>query len=528
MIAAIIEILVKIRDQASKAMDKLGDKIRFAGARMRNAGIGLMISMAPVALALRHMVGSALEYEAVGRSIGQVSTATGRDIAEVMSIIEKHSGQMSSKLDVTRGMLKLLSTELSTTEIDRFIQLIKDGASAMGEDFGTQLALVSRGFKQLNPNVIDNIGINIRMRDIYKKAGKELKTSTKMLYAAIDASGDMNDAQKDALITQVLFTEMERKGSIYTGVYANYLNSTAGSVAKLNAKLVDLSTSLGTYLLPDVQKMSDGMTVLIEKFDELPEKTKKNITRLAAFGGTTGFAAGILFMFVGNLVWSIGQLHLFATKIWVARGAILGFGVALAPIAAVALLVAGAFLAYHDVLLRLRTVITRLRGLFLNLSVILIRQSSGTITKLLNKYVEFQNVLAGVGDTIMKLIKSDIRFQKLQKVGEKDTLAYTDALEKEAEALYAKANAQDQERKDWEQRMLGYVGLGKEKEGGFTPANWGDEPAAAAQGVSGGSTQYGDVNYYIITEGGAGLGGIYNMEQIQAYIDANVKSESVS
>jgi len=307
-IAAEVEVLFQAIDQITPTLTNLDDRIRYVGARMRNAGIGMTIAFAPLAMLFKSVAEDAMEFEQMSTGISTVAKATGRDLGEVMSIINKHSGEMASKIDITRGTLKLLSTDLTNVQIEQFIQLVKDGAAAMGEDFGTQLPLVTRGFKQLNPNVIDNIGINIRMKEIYKKANVELKKSTKYLYAAIDASDDMSEAQKDAMIEQILFNEMQRKGAVYSGVYSEYMNTTSGKVATLTARLKDFSLTIGTTMLNNISNLVGEMTKFVKKFEEMPKNVQEAIGDLLFYSTVVGGLSASILMLGGNLVWSIGQI----------------------------------------------------------------------------------------------------------------------------------------------------------------------------------------------------------------------------
>lgn len=309
-----LNVLMSVQDQATAKLNTMSERVRYIGARMRNAGIGLTIAVAPLAMLFTKVAQDAMQYEQVSNGIRKVSVATGRDIGEVMGIINKHSGEMSSKLETSKGMLKLLSTELTTTQLDDFIQLVKDGAAAMGEDFGTQLTLVTRGFKQLNPNVIDNIGINIRMREIYRKANKEMTKSGNTLANMIDSNDELGEAQKDAMITQILFSEMQRKGGIYTGVYGEYMHTTAGRVAMLHAKLSDLAIDIGTTMLPNIDSLVSSLNDLVDVIKNAPEDIKGAAGDVLFWGTIFGVLSAAVLMFGGNLVWSIGQLtHLGGT-----------------------------------------------------------------------------------------------------------------------------------------------------------------------------------------------------------------------
>ena len=382
MNVVILGVEIIASDKASKAIQTIGDKIRFLGARMRNAGIGMTIAMAPFGIALGGVVNEALNLEKATRSIGQVTVATGRDIDGVMGILNSHTGEMSSKVDIMQGSLKLLSTSLSNTQIDKFIQLVKDGSAAMGEDFGAQMNLVTRGFKQLNPNVIDNIGINVRMKDIYKKVTKEIKS--------MEAAGkSLSEAQKDAMIEQTLFNEMIRKGSIFTGMYAAQMDTTAGKIMRVKAHTKDLSAELGVALIPFVNQLADGLTSLIKKFNTLPERVKQVTMRIGSLGVAMGLVAAVTLMFGGNAIWAAGQLMKLDSTSKV-------FLLTMSKLLTVILLTIIAYRIWQSPITGILGKILLLKAAMVEFIASLFHQFGPNIAKVTNWFADLQNAIAGV------------------------------------------------------------------------------------------------------------------------------------
>lgn len=308
-----LEVVTRLQDQVSKGLNRLSDRVRFAGMRLRNAGIGLTIAMAPFALVVGKMAQDAMEYEAVSRGISVVSKATGRNVADVMAVINKHSGELMTKLDLTRGVLKLLSTSLTEVQIDQFIEMVKDGAAAMGEDMSSAFSMVSKGLKTYRMQNFDLIGVNERMIEIYKKVNRQLSKSEEMFVGAIEASKELTSEQKDAIIEQTIFTSVQGKSAVFTGIFSEYLHSTAGRVAMLKTSVQDLSMSLGKFLLPEVIKLVDKLKVVVDKINGFNDGIKKSVVTTFGWSVLLGTLSGVILMIGGNLAWAVAQLTMFVT-----------------------------------------------------------------------------------------------------------------------------------------------------------------------------------------------------------------------
>jgi len=295
-------------DHVTRGLMTLGDKIRYLGARMRNAGIGLTIAVTPLAMVFSGMVKDAMEYEAVSRGIATVSKATGRDVANVMAVIKKHSGELMSELDLTRGVLKLLSTSLTEVQIDEFIVMVKNGAAAMGEDMSVAFSMVSKGLKTYRMQNFDLIGVNERMVNIYKKVNKSLSETSKAYIYAIDRSGELTEEQRNAIIEQTLFNEVQNKSAVFTGIFAEYMRSTTGQVARLNTSMKDLGKDIGMLVLPRVGDLADKLSSIIKKIKNTSDEFKKGTGDALFYSTIIGIVSAAFFMFGGNLTWAVGQL----------------------------------------------------------------------------------------------------------------------------------------------------------------------------------------------------------------------------
>jgi hypothetical protein len=158
-------------------------------------------------------------YEATMQSLESVVGSTGRDMTEVLAEMEKHTGGLASKASIAQGFLKGMTTELTVDQMGKMTQAIKDASIAMGEDFNTQLPLIIKAIKQLNPAILDNIGVTVRLDRVNKRIR--------------DGYYGLNTAVNEATQQQAIFTEIMQQTAKFRGLEAEFLETTQGKLQKL-------------------------------------------------------------------------------------------------------------------------------------------------------------------------------------------------------------------------------------------------------------------------------------------------------
>ena len=157
-----------------------------------------------------------VELESSMIAIETVAQRTGREFGEVKGVISSSFDAFTDKAKLTSGTMKLLSTSLSTEEIKLFINAVKQGSAAMGMDFNEQLELMARGFKQLTPNLLDNIGVTVYLDDVRKKASQSLGIEVGLL--------------TEAQIHHQLLIEILKQTAKYEGLWEAQMDTTKGAI----------------------------------------------------------------------------------------------------------------------------------------------------------------------------------------------------------------------------------------------------------------------------------------------------------
>lgn len=180
------------------------------------------------------MVGSAVKFESTMVSLQGVTIATGRDYDEVLGAMRSQTGGLANDLQIAQGMLKGLTTTLTVDQINNLTGAIKNASIAMGEDFGEQLPLIFKAIKQLNPAILDNIGVTVRLDKINKKI--------KDGYFGL--SKEINETTQQ----HALFTEVMKQTAIFAGQEEQFLGTLEGKWVRLKTAASNALLGIGQAL----------------------------------------------------------------------------------------------------------------------------------------------------------------------------------------------------------------------------------------------------------------------------------------
>lgn len=120
--------------------------------------------------------------------------------------------------------------------------------------------------------------------------------------------------------TMLRYQFVLEKTSDAQGDYARTSDGTANSVKTFKAATSDLSTTIGTQLLPVITPLIQKITEIITKFSQMSPETQKIITVI----GLVVAALGPVIAIVGRLITGVGALMLFAPGLTAAIGSVLG------------------------------------------------------------------------------------------------------------------------------------------------------------------------------------------------------------
>lgn len=321
----ILQLILKGKDDASKAIDgvsksiennlkqskKLKTSLDGFAKSTKSMGKGLTtFATAPiVALGAVAVKGGAEldQLEASYKRMTDVAKINGEEMLTKMREVSR--GTISNK-DLILSANKAMSLGVISSQED--IGTIMDIARTKGQNMGLSMQqafddLVT-GLGRGSAMILDNLGIVINATEAQEAYATSIGKTTAELSA---------EERKQALVNAVIVEgkkEMAEMGEIQT--------SNKERLEQLNASMVNFKDSLGKQLLPVVIKLVEKLTVWIERWAGLSDRTKNIILIVVGLVAVLG----PLLLIIGTIASGVSAL-------------ITVFGLLMSPIGAIVLAV---------------------------------------------------------------------------------------------------------------------------------------------------------------------------------------------
>ena len=255
-------------DKASAAAqtatwNKMGSAALVAGAALAT-GLGIMIKGAAQSETANLSLATAL------KNTGQYSIATMAHIDNLTNSLRKQTGVDD---ETQKAALAFASTmKLTETQAEALLPRLLDMSAVTGMD-------LEQGFRASAQAMTGNVGLFQRYGVIITKA----------------ADGTVN------------FADVLKQLAIYAGQAGDKMSGAQGSGVKLKSALDELAESMGTSLIPAVTKAANGMTSLVEKWNDMPASAQAAATNsvlvassvLLVFSATQKAVTGLAAMRTG-------------------------------------------------------------------------------------------------------------------------------------------------------------------------------------------------------------------------------------
>ena len=183
-----------------------------------------------VSKATTDLVMNNVKLEASLISLEHIAGTTGRRFGEVMSVVNNQIGEFATRGAVTSATMRLMQTSLSTDQIDKLIERFKEGAEAFGYVADEQLPLLARGFIEHRKVILNNIGYQKNLNQLWKETADELGTTANAL----------NEAQRQ----QALYNSIMEETVTVQGLLEKKLDTAEGQLRSMSAEWKKLSEAV--------------------------------------------------------------------------------------------------------------------------------------------------------------------------------------------------------------------------------------------------------------------------------------------
>lgn len=183
---------------------------------------------------LKESIAEATSFSATLLQVKRIAEVTGRSYNDVLEAMKTQTGGLATELTIATGFLKGLTTTLNVSQINQLTTAIRDASTAMGEDFNVQLPLIIKAIKQLNPAILDNIGVTVRLDRINKRI--------KDGYFGL--SKEINETTQQ----HAIFTEIIRQTAQFQGAENVLLDTSLGLWRRMQTAITDAKKKFGEFL----------------------------------------------------------------------------------------------------------------------------------------------------------------------------------------------------------------------------------------------------------------------------------------
>ena len=193
----------------------------------------------------------AAEFDQLTQSVEFFGNAAGRNLEKVANRLQTVTDGALSAEGAFRGTALAISSGFDTKQIEQLAVVAKGASSALGRDLNDAFDRLVRGAAKLEPEILDELGIMVRLDDAVQAYASELGKAVTSLSAFEKRQAFLNAINKQGL---------EQFGDLAASVAVNPYNQLAAAFNNLTKAGIGL---LNTVLVPAAQFFAQNQTALI-------------------------------------------------------------------------------------------------------------------------------------------------------------------------------------------------------------------------------------------------------------------------
>jgi hypothetical protein len=233
---------------------------------------------------------NAADFRILMQGQAEYAKRTGKNMAEIAKSVQRASKGMLGFKEASSAVALATTSGIGNQQIVKMTKAAVDSSTALGRSVSDTMDRLTRGIVKAEPEILDEIGVIIRLDKVYKDYAESVKKSTTEL-----TEGEKASARYTAIMGQL----EEKFGGIADAVDPNYFKATqaavmdtihlmsSGLVKALNPILKFLSESkqiiiviLAVVLKTLAGKIFPALGGMGKSIAEMPAKMDRGITRL--------------------------------------------------------------------------------------------------------------------------------------------------------------------------------------------------------------------------------------------------------
>jgi len=175
---------------------------------------------------------------------------TGKSLSGISKIIQKASKHMLSYKEAATSAALATTSGLTTKQIEKMTEAALGASVALGRNMSDSMDRLTRGIVKAEPEILDELGIIIRLDNVYKEYADSIGVAT----------ASLSEYEKMQARTNVILGQAETKyGDIGKAIDGNQFEVLGASILDIAR---DASSGLADFFSPIAKFLSDSTVLL--------------------------------------------------------------------------------------------------------------------------------------------------------------------------------------------------------------------------------------------------------------------------
>lgn len=276
----VVEIVIRAKDEFSQSIDAANKSFDNLQKNLGKAvlGAGLVAFGTVGAQALGNMAAEAAKFESVMFGVN----AKTKDADKLLKKLQKATSGTINKLQLMTSASTALQLGLEEEALPAMAKFATQVGPALGETAEFMFDSIVRGVGRASPLILDNLGLVIDTTKEYEEWAKANGT----VVSALDKTTKLQ------IIQNAVVKEANERGIELNGI----LDTSGGKLQAFTTSIDDARLAIGEGLLPVLQPLIEGLTFVINKFNELPDPAKQAIAIISGVTVAVTLLTGVVIL----------------------------------------------------------------------------------------------------------------------------------------------------------------------------------------------------------------------------------------
>jgi len=201
--------------------------------------------------AVYQALSKASDFRILMQGQAEYAKRTGKNMAAISKSVQKAAKGMLDFAEASSAVALATTSGISSGQLIQMTKAAVDSSTALGRSVSDTMDRLTRGIVKAEPEILDEIGVIIRLDRVYKDYAESIKSTT----------ANLSEAEKAHARYEAIVGQLETKfGGIADKVDPNYMRAAAASVLDV---IMVASGSIVELLNPVLKFLSESKTAIV-------------------------------------------------------------------------------------------------------------------------------------------------------------------------------------------------------------------------------------------------------------------------